>query len=77
MEYNPLERFKMRKYLAKQTYYIGGEPFVTGGRTYHEAVKWVFYKGKSKAYPTGYVIDDSETVWEIGTPEFKRMFIEV
>ena len=77
MEYNPLERFKMRKYLAKQTYYIGGEPFVTGGRTYHEAVKWVFYKGESTAHPTGYVIDDSETVWKIDTPEFNRMFIEV
>ena len=67
----------VRKFQARDTYYLGGVPFITGCRIYHEAVKWVFHKGESKAYPTGYVIDDSETVWEIGTPEFNRMFIEV
>ncbi len=69
----------MKKFQARQTYYLGGVPFVTGGRVYYETVKWVqsFPNKEAIPYPTGYVIDDSETVWKIGTPEFKRMFIEV
>jgi len=72
-----MSKQKTRQFHARQTYYLGGVPFVTGGRVYYETVKWVEKNKETIAHPTGHVIDDSETVWEIGTPEFKRMFIEV